>query len=269
MAVAVAVALAGIAFKQLFDEPGGLELVELPDALAEAVLGQFIDLGFIEPVVVHDLDDEILLLGRAVPLFVVAVGGLTVAVAVARVAGGVAVRVAIAVGRFGLGQPADLLNARINAVLKQTIQASGLGRNLVDVGDLSFQREAELMAAVAGQTDFLAVVGFDDESHRGCLSDDESTTPVHPSGQGEGTGECFRGWRESSRPVKGRPMWLSKHYTARSRRAPRREGAAEQERLDGQRIVLNPPHENDRTPQPRPLPVMPAHLKAGVRDVFP
>ena len=88
-------------------------------------------------------DDQVLLLGRAVPLFVVAVGGLRVAIAVAVTR--VAVTIAVAVGRFGLRQPADFLDARVHTVLKQTIQASDFGRRLGGVGDFGLQRQAELV----------------------------------------------------------------------------------------------------------------------------
>ncbi len=60
---------------------------------------------------------------------------------------------------------------------------------------------------------------------------------------------------ESSRPVKGRPMWLSEHYTARGRLNAGREGSARQERMDDEQFAFNSLHEEYLTPQPRPLPV--------------
>lgn len=40
----------------------------------------------------------------------------------------------------------------------------------------------------------------------------------------------------------------------------------DQERLDGQRFALNPLHEKERTPQPCPLAVVPAHFNQQILE---
>ncbi len=70
---------AAVAVDDPVDEAAGLELVELPDPGAEHFPAGAIDLPLVEPVLVHELEDEIPLLVRARPA--VAVG---VAVAIPR-----------------------------------------------------------------------------------------------------------------------------------------------------------------------------------------
>ena len=83
--------------EQLLDEARGFEFVELFHTLAEAVHRKPLDVLPVEPVLIHDLDDEILLLGCAVPGFAV-----TIAVAVAVAGRGVAVAVPVARGAVPL-----------------------------------------------------------------------------------------------------------------------------------------------------------------------
>ena len=180
VAVAVAGASAGILLKQLLDQPGGFELVELLDALAEPLLRQPFDVVFVELLFGDDLEDQVALLGRAVPALAGTVGWVSIAVAI----GG-------AVGWSG--QEADFLDAGVHAVLQQPIQAGGLGGNLGDVGDLGLEGEAELMTAVTGQTDLLGIIAFEHEGHGNPLGCGRHPAR-HPSGQGEVTGGCLRGW---------------------------------------------------------------------------
>src|SRR6266498_5658495 len=59
-----ALRIASMLGQQFVDESGRLQLVELADAFAEPILCQPLDLVLVEPVLVHDLEDEIALLVR-------------------------------------------------------------------------------------------------------------------------------------------------------------------------------------------------------------
>ena len=54
--------------QQLFDEAGCFEFVEGLDGLAKAILGQTFDLGFLQLVLLDDLEDEVPLFAGAVPV---------------------------------------------------------------------------------------------------------------------------------------------------------------------------------------------------------
>ena len=75
-----AFALAGL-FQQLFDEAGCFEFVEGLDGLAKAILGQTLDLGLLQFVLLDDLEDEVSLFAGAVPGTIL--GGLVLVVPIA------------------------------------------------------------------------------------------------------------------------------------------------------------------------------------------
>src|ERR1035441_3163836 len=60
--------------QQFFDEAGCFEFVEGLDGLAKAILGQRFDFGFLQFVLLDDLEDEVPLFARAVPVTIL--GGL-------------------------------------------------------------------------------------------------------------------------------------------------------------------------------------------------
>ena len=123
--------------EQLLDEARGFEFVELFHTLAEAVHRKPLDVLPVEPVLIQDLDDEILLLGCAVPGFAVTIAvavagrGVAVAVPVARVGEAVAIGICFR-------QVADISDAGVHAVLEEPVEPGCLGGSLRDVGDFGF-----------------------------------------------------------------------------------------------------------------------------------
>lgn len=146
--------------KQLFDETGGFQAVELFDGLPEARHGQGIDRYLVQMVVLHDLEDQVALLLRAGPGFNLRCSRCMVAILVAAVA--------IAVG--GSRQESHPLNVSIYALLEEHVEFCRLGRDLANVGDFLTNSDAELVGAEAGEPKLLAVVGFEGDGHRLFLS---------------------------------------------------------------------------------------------------
>ena len=59
--------MSAVDVEQLVDQPGGFDLVELADALAEALDGEVFDVGLIEVVLGDELLNQFALLGGAIP----------------------------------------------------------------------------------------------------------------------------------------------------------------------------------------------------------
>src|ERR1035441_10080867 len=89
-----AFALAGH-FQQFFNEPGCFQFVEGLDGLAKAILCQTLDLGFLQLVLLDDLEDEVFLFIGAIPVTIL--GGLVLVVPVASVALTATLTIAVAV----------------------------------------------------------------------------------------------------------------------------------------------------------------------------
>ena len=160
--VTVATALPGMALEQLLDEPGGFEFVELLHSLAEPIHCEPLDVMLVELVLIHDLDDELLLLGRAVPGIPGTVVGRAVTVAVAW--GGVTVAVGVCRSDAGR-EPTGQLELAVHAGLQEAVEPLAFRADLAEVAQLRAEREQVLMAAVAGESDLLAVVGLEDDGH--------------------------------------------------------------------------------------------------------
>lgn len=71
-------------FKKLFDEDRSFEFVEGFGRPLEELLGDFLNLGFIQLVFVHDLQDQIALFVRTVPLVTVGLAGMAVGAGLVR-----------------------------------------------------------------------------------------------------------------------------------------------------------------------------------------
>jgi hypothetical protein len=57
-------------------------------------------------------------------------------------------------------QKTHVLDAGVDALLEKFVEAGTFGLDLVNVGDFGPEGDAELMAAVLGQADLLAIVAF-------------------------------------------------------------------------------------------------------------
>jgi hypothetical protein len=78
LTTAFAGARAPVGFEQLVDETGGLQFIELLDPDPVTLTRQVIELGFVELVLVYDLEDQVALALGALPRLVVAATGATV-----------------------------------------------------------------------------------------------------------------------------------------------------------------------------------------------
>jgi hypothetical protein len=153
--------LAGF-FQQFFNETRGFEFVELADGFAEPVLRELVDFLFVEFVLLHDFENELLLLFTAGPI-VVSLVVVPVAVAVA-VPISVSVPTALLDGN-GVGEKTRLLNLAVNTRLHEGIQPGAFLWHLVDVTEFGSEGDGILVAAVLRQAEFLGVVGFDVDGH--------------------------------------------------------------------------------------------------------
>jgi hypothetical protein len=81
------------------------------------------------------------------------------AVLVAAIAG------AVAVGRSLDRQEAGFLDVAVHAALQQGVEAGRLRFDLLDVADFEPERDAVLMGGIPGETELLAVVGFELNGH--------------------------------------------------------------------------------------------------------
>ncbi len=132
--------------------------------------------------ILNDLQDERLLLVRARPHFalavvpniavavhtVVAVGGMPVRVAVGMsVAHVLVAAIAGAVASVGAGnrQESRLLDVAVDAALRQGVEPGRLRFDLFDVREFDPNGDAELMRGIPGESELLAVVGFELNSH--------------------------------------------------------------------------------------------------------
>ena len=143
-------------FQQLFDETRCLQFVELPDGFAEPVLCELVDFLFVEFVLFHDFENELLLLFAAGP---VVVSLMTVSIAVV-----VSISVSVLDGDF-IGEKSRLLNLVVDTGLHERIQAGAFLGHLIDVTEFGSEGDGILVAAVLRQTELFGVVGFDVDGH--------------------------------------------------------------------------------------------------------
>ncbi len=93
-------------------------------ALAEPVLRQLIDLGFVQFVLVSDLEDEVLLLWRTIPTIIIwAWAGL----ALISIAVSISAAVANPIRHDFTGQKAGLLDFTVNTGLHEVVEFQALG----------------------------------------------------------------------------------------------------------------------------------------------
>ena len=149
---AIPFALAGL-FEQLLDETRCFQFVQRLHSLPKTVLGQSLNLRFLQVLLIDDFDDEVSLFVGAVPGTILGrlVHGLVVPIPipVAALTGTlsivVAVAVAVAVAIPVRGQVTDFFDGRINSFLEQFIQPGALGLHLVEVRDFCSECDRELM----------------------------------------------------------------------------------------------------------------------------
>src|ERR1039457_4227164 len=120
--------LAGLC-EQFINQTRGFELVEHLDAFAKPILRELIDLVLVQLVFVGDLEDQIALLVRTVPLVRFRRRCLMT------VAGFAAVSIAVAVSG---GQITDLLDIVVHALLQNAIQTAESMSVLGDVSRVIF-----------------------------------------------------------------------------------------------------------------------------------
>ena len=121
--------LAGL-FQQLFDETRCLQFVELADGFAEPVLCELVDFLFVEFVLLHDFENELLLLFAAGPV-VVSLVVVTVSIAVP-----IPISVSVSVvdrNRVITRQEPGLLDFAVDTGLHERIQAGAFLGHLIDV----------------------------------------------------------------------------------------------------------------------------------------
>ena len=140
--------LARVFFDQFLDQTRCLEFVEDFDRDVEPFPGQIFDFGFVEPVLINNLEDEVFLSRTALPdisAFLTPTISVTVAVPIT---------VTISVADL-TWQITDFLDITVHALLQDAIQPGALLLNLRYVRKFGFEADAELMAAVVGQADLL------------------------------------------------------------------------------------------------------------------
>ena len=129
--------------QQLVNKAARLQFVELLQAQAEHPGRKLLNFGLVELVFRDDLFDELTLLFGAIPR-----------------AGLVTVH-AVAVRRHKAG----LLDLLIHYFLKRFIETRTFLTHVVEVRELSFDRDTELMLAVSGQTQTLRIIGNEFNCH--------------------------------------------------------------------------------------------------------
>ena len=151
---------------QFVDEPGRFQLVEQADAMPEAGKRKLLDAILVELVLVHDFEDEVALLIGTFPAAVErtagavedsgAIGAVDTWGAAIGAVGALAVVADVAVGHFhAVGSrwnKAGLLHLPIDVLLEQFVEAVGFSGNVGCGCQFGFDRDAELMRRVPGQS---------------------------------------------------------------------------------------------------------------------
>ena len=159
--------------------PDASSLLSALTVLPKAIVSQTFDLGLLQLVLLDDLDDEVPLFTRAVPVTIlgrlvlvvpVAAAVAAIAVATAPVAAVpatltiVAVADVVAVAAIAVAvcwQVTGFLDAGIDAILEKFIQPGALGLNLRQVSDFGSEGDGELVGGIARQPELFAVVAFE------------------------------------------------------------------------------------------------------------
>src|ERR1017187_8835224 len=126
--------------QQFFNEAGCFEFVEGLDGLAKAILCQTLDLGFLQLVLLDDLEDEVFLFIGAIPVTIL--GGLVLVVPVASVAV-TALTATLTIAVAVCGEITGFLDTGIDALLEQFIQPGAFGLHLIEVGDFGSEGDGE------------------------------------------------------------------------------------------------------------------------------
>ncbi len=126
-------------FEQLIDQPGGFQLIELLDRLApEALAGKVLDLFFIKPVFLDDLENQIPLFVRALPR------PITIGMFWALGLGG-------SVGSASVGlswNEPGVLDFLIHTLLESLVETGAFAQDVVVAADLGLDADRELMTGV-------------------------------------------------------------------------------------------------------------------------
>jgi hypothetical protein len=148
---------------QFVDEPGRLDLVEVPDAFAEALAGEILHLGLVELVLGHEVLNQLALFVGAFPCGRCrgTLGPVGSAVAGRRCRS----LLHPVVGGWNKAGLADLL---VDVGLEQLVDAGRLGGDIVGGDEFGFDLDAELMGRIAREPQALAV-GCDQFDGQGWL----------------------------------------------------------------------------------------------------
>lgn len=120
--------------EEFINEAGCLHLVQVADALAEAFIGERLNVVLVELVFVDDFQNEVALLVGAFPRGVAIGPGIAV--------GG-------SIGRFHpvgvVGNEAGGLDLLIDILLEKAVEAGGFGRHIIGGDQFGFHGDAELV----------------------------------------------------------------------------------------------------------------------------
>ncbi len=153
-------AVASVGIEQFVDQPGGFELAELLHTLAEALLGNVINLVLVEAVLVDEFQDQILLLVGTLPATVVVdVGDGSGCGCI----GTVAVLHPIRAGR----DESRAEHLLVHIGLEELVEACGLGGDVVGGAQLGFHRDGELVTTEAGEAKAFRIIGDEFDGHNG------------------------------------------------------------------------------------------------------
>ena len=151
--------------EQILNELRSLHFIDLQDTDAKELLGQIFDILLVHLVLVDDAQDEPTLTLCAVPDNVAAIF---------RDAGAVDVLLGMTVSRIlgtiaGARDEASVLNFLVHGLLEKLVKPLTFRLDLGQIGEFDFDGDAEAVAAEFRQSELLAVVGAEFDSHGGVV----------------------------------------------------------------------------------------------------
>ena len=154
--------------EQILNELRSLHAIELSDTDAKELLGQILDVLFVHLVLLDDAQDEPTLTFGAVPDDIAAIFGDTGAVDLVRAAVLLWLTVTRAlVAIAGARNETGVLNFLINGLLEKLVKPLAFRFDLGQIGEFDFDGDAEAVAAEFRQSELLAIVGAEFDSHGG------------------------------------------------------------------------------------------------------
>ena len=156
--------------EQILNELRSLHAIELSDTDAKELLGQIFDILLVHLVLLDDAQDEPTLTFGAVPDNVAAVFRDAGAVDLVHAAVLLWMTIVRALGAIaGARDEAGVLNFLVNGLLEKLIKPLAFRFDLGQIGEFDFDGDAEAVAAEFGQSELLAVVGAEFDSHGGVV----------------------------------------------------------------------------------------------------